>query len=323
MEKIRRDCDLDCFVTRAVQAMSAFKDRSAFAPVMFGKLVTRDLDKSYVTYQDFYEDYYGRHCCNYDHQMMNIHLNEELHAEVLKMRTLESPRILELATKEIFWYVFAMLRYESVKKNIKNYFPVVPKLKPAKILVNDYLTAMKYGVLKTYFGEKDIFEVCVDKDESDGDYDFQVSDDYYDYINNNYYMTDRVEMYKRYVTMKSINYPMYPASYKDPLCFGRHFDVQLEQYIDIFSHIETKGRLYIVGDGPGTASIAAFITGRDYVSFEPNAIGDVARHLGIISTQTEPERNLGDIFILFHVTQFCDPVFFYLRGCLSWTKILI
>jgi len=83
------------------------------------------------------------------------------------------------------------------------------------------------------------------------------------------------------------------------------FFKQLSQYIDIIRN-DCRRRYYILGDGPGTASIACLILGVDYVSMEPNGIGEKAIQLGIITSKEKPEINEEDIVFLANVGDYVN-----------------
>jgi len=134
-------------------------------------------------------------------------------------------------------------------------------------------------------------------------YEFSYNNDYLEFCDM--YMTNyhKAIHYKKYLMRESITVPIWANTFSSPLSFLKYFEKQVSQYVDIFSNLKTGGRLFIVGDGPGTASLAAILAGRSYFSTEPNDIGKLARSLGIISgVNGIVEEN--DIVCLFQVLKY-------------------
>jgi len=80
---------------------------------------------------------------------------------------------------------------------------------------------------------------------------------------------------------------------------------QLGQYLDIIRNCRDR-RYYIIGDGPGTASIACMMLDVPYFSMEPNDIGSKARSLGIITSDSFGELYEDDIVFLANVGDYVD-----------------
>jgi len=129
----------------------------------------------------------------------------------------------------------------------------------------------------------------------------QRAEEYYKYVVLHYEIGDIIEMYKIYLMNNPISVPLWDNEYNDPTSFLYYFDRQCPQYVDVFNAIEDQNRLYIVGDGPGTGSIAAWITDRQYLSQEPNDIGKIAKKIGIIK-EGLPKKD--DIIVLFNVLEY-------------------
>jgi len=89
------------------------------------------------------------------------------------------------------------------------------------------------------------------------------------------------------------------------LNFVDYFFRQLGQYLDIIRNCRDR-RYYIVGDGPGTASIACLMLDVPYFSMEPNDIGSKARSLGIITSDSLGELYEDDIVFLANVGDYVD-----------------
>jgi len=170
--------------------------------------------------------------------------------------------------------------------------------------------AEEYGVLKSYFKVADWLNILVDDKSYVGiefiyPEDHQLWKEYYEYINFHFSQHKLVECYIRWMRDNDASLWISDIDYSNPLNFVAYFNRQLGQYIDIIKHCRNR-RYYIVGDGPGTASIACIILGVKYFSYEPNGIGDKARKLGIITSDKEGEIDKDDIVFLANVGDYVD-----------------
>jgi len=168
--------------------------------------------------------------------------------------------------------------------------------------VSGWQEAQNKGCLKTYFGHYDWLGIT--KNDSDKEYPVIYNNDYSVYLQS----LDKFFLMERYlVWMRENNctLPIENQDYSNPLNFVDYFFRQIGQYMDIIRNNLTR-RYYIVGDGPGTASVACMMLSVQYVSMEPNSIGDKARLLGIITSDELPELFKDDIVFLANVGDFVD-----------------
>jgi len=158
--------------------------------------------------------------------------------------------------------------------------------------------------LKSYFKNIDWLELA--KDESSPDmYDFKYGSDYHIYLSsfNKFFLVNK---YMDWMRKNNATVPIKDNDYSNPLNFVDYFNRQIGQYMDVIRQQRDR-RYYIVGDGPGTASVACLLLGVDYYSYEPNAIGDRAREIGLVTSQYEGEPLPSvDIVFLANVDPYVD-----------------
>jgi len=179
---------------------------------------------------------------------------------------------------------------------------IVKQEKRMKIV--SYYQAREKKVLKSYFKNIDWLELA--KDESSPDmYDFKYGSDYHIYLSsfNKFFLVNK---YMDWMRKNNATVPIKDNDYSNPLNFVDYFNRQIGQYMDVIRQQRDR-RYYIVGDGPGTASVACLLLGVDYYSYEPNAIGDRAREIGLVTSQYEGEPLPSvDIVFLANVDPYVD-----------------
>lgn len=143
--------------------------------------------------------------------------------------------------------------------------------------INTWQEAKEKNVLGCYFGDNDIFYLVR---ESNKQALVSYSGDYYDFIKANYTMMQRVEMYIEWLIRNATDVPFKYNSYSCPQAMAKTTIQQVNRYKEILGKID--GEIDILSDGAGTCSMACVIIGKKYNSVEPNAVGDIARRLGII-----------------------------------------
>lgn len=178
------------------------------------------------------------------------------------------------------------------------------KIYEKKELIDSYEDAQEKGCLKTYFGDKDWLKISKDTFDGVKKYVFIYNDDYENFLCN-FTTLQLAEFYMRWMRENNATLTIKDQDYSNPLNFVDYFFRQLGQYIDIIRN-DRKRRYYIIGDGPGTASIACLILSVSYVSMEPNMIGAQARALGIITSIEKPFLEDDDIVFFANVGDYVN-----------------
>lgn len=153
---------------------------------------------------------------------------------------------------------------------------------------------LEYKELKREKKDYDIYDV-IDRMPWE-EYKNMHQDDYYDVVCKVYSLEERLEHYEYFMQQRQNKVPLMRQTYSDPLTFYGTYRYQTTVYEEIFKQLQGV-KIYIVGDGPGTASAAAIRCGLEYYSYEPNGIGTLARRLGIITS--DKPRKAGDTDITF------------------------
>jgi hypothetical protein len=121
-------------------------------------------------------------------------------------------------------------------------------------------------------------------------------EEYYDNMKKYYSIEERLDKYEFYMIQRQNKVPLMRQTYSDPLTFYATYRYQTTLYEELFKQL-VGTKLYIVGDGSGTASAAAIRNKIEYYSYEPNGIGMMARKLGIITSDVA--RKAGDQDVTF------------------------
>jgi len=203
-----------------------------------------------------------------------------------------------LVRKEFFDFSFKMENRRML--SILPSFKVIERRETIKC----YEEAQQKGLLKSYFGDKDWLSITKDDTSDKRKYDFMYDDDYDNFLRN-YTTLQLAQYYMKWMREHNATLTIKDQDYSSPLNFVDYFFRQLGQYIDIIQN-DRKRRYYIIGDGPGTASIACLILSVNYVSMEPNMIGAQARDLGIITDKDKPELEDDDVIFLANVGDYVN-----------------
>jgi len=134
-------------------------------------------------------------------------------------------------------------------------------------------------------------------------YKLMKQDDYYDVVNDLLTLEERLDHYEHFMKQRQNKVPLMRQPYSDPLTFFGTYRYQTTLYEELFRQLEGM-KLYIVGDGPGTASAAAIRCGLEYYSYEPNGIGSLARRLKIITSDKPRKAKDTDITFLGNVMDY-------------------
>lgn len=255
------------------------------------------------TFYEFEDSYLGGHFCEMDDMVNRAILNQDVYVSILKCANIQDVIVVHgITAKQWFWRVLSLLdRNILLEKRNKKSESVVYEQDPDSfsVVVSSWLEAEHYGCMASYFGDKDVLGLFIDTGANDR-FVYDYHDDYQDAVSTIY---DKDFLYKKYryaMYVNAITVPLWANTYHDPMSFSVHFERQVQQYVDVFSKC-SPGRLNIVGDGPGTASLAAYVVGRQYVSSEPNGIGSIARDIGLITSNQLCCIEKNDILCLFNV----------------------
>jgi len=181
---------------------------------------------------------------------------------------------------------------------------LLPVEKPkVKEVITTYIEAKQKGVIKSYFGKHDWLKIAQDQ-RNGSQYDYKYSNDYSDFLSsfNKMYL---VECYLRWLRENNATLPIKDNDYSNPLNFVDYFFRQIGQYMDIIRH-KLDRKYFIVGDGPGTASVACMLLGVNYFSYEPNDIGSKAREISLITSRQRIDPDKDDIVFLANVGPYVD-----------------
>jgi len=149
-----------------------------------------------------------------------------------------------------------------------------------KLKVSSWQEAQKLGVMRSYFGNHDIFNISEGYSDN---YIYSYDNDYYDYIRS-LEIEKRILHYRTYLMLNSCDIPIKDNSFSD----GRYFvDVAMRQfpeYEGILSEIvQIEGdELVFLGDGIGIGAMISIKNGWDYYSVEEGGIGRMPIQLGLI-----------------------------------------
>jgi len=305
----------ECPFYKSINGMIAnFTQPVCYAPIIYSKIEKRKTNMAIKSFQEFEDAYYGQHICDIKE------VRQQMICKKIYLQILESIDI--SSTSEIFylchlnWFrqIFNLFFRKmgesnqfkkeiieitaSVEVDVADYANYFGKRDIFNLFRNEYLDEKQYDGQEILFDYKNVKGEMVKIKSSEDDRQQQ----YYDYLKKTYKEEEIFLMYKSFLMRNPVGVPLWENEYKDPTSFVFYFERQLSQYIDVIRAIETKGRLNIIGDGPGTASLAAWTLGRDYVSMEPNPIGDIARNIGLIKVGVGDKDN--DILLLFNVKEY-------------------
>jgi len=281
------------FYSRVNMMVRLFKQPELYTPVQYEDIKKRKVDMDIHKIIDFENLLYGGHCCDiaeirkkrfdfFVFQRCKLATNYESLEPVYSLSYFNWFR-------QLFNMVFLPLELKNVEE----------KEKPVSKLLD-----VKEDRLAEYFATSDILEIFDEVKGSKMEFLNSKEDrdiEYFHYVRFNFSLERRIELYKRFLRKRPVTLPIWANEYDDPTSFLFYFEKQVPMYMDVLRSIEGDDRLYIVGDGPGTASIAAYTVGKRYASNEPNRIGLIAKELGII--KPEPLKPT-DIIILFNVLEY-------------------
>jgi len=178
--------------------------------------------------------------------------------------------------------------------------------------VESWESAEKLGCLKTYFKEYDIFHVALNERS---DVLVNYSGDYFNYIVERYTLKQRAEMYQQYLytTAKKTDYV--EVDYR--LQVSDSFFISLSQLPQYEYVINQYKRVALPSDGIGVASMYCIKHDIDYVSWEPNGVGNIARMLGIINSK-DPIYDETRTYLFFYCVQYYSVPMFLGQQFVVW-----
>jgi len=301
--------------------MKMFRQPVTYSPIDQEKIKGRRIDSSIITIKDFEIWLYGGHCCSLS-EIKIRNFNAKVFDRCLKASDLLSQEQIYHLSYYNWFRSFFNLHILPLKQNVRLEV-VVRELEMSKDLSKEHYYL--------YFKDIDIFQLFeqgVISQEEDRqkylhinreDYDFLtdqgdyvkrkrgiklLEQEYFEYVKQNYHQDEIFQMYKLFQLRNPLEVPLWANMYNDSCSFNFHMERQYPQYVDVIRSIQDEGRLFIVGDGPGTASLAAWKVGRDYISVEPNEIGDIAKQIGLIKGSRDEVDKQNDILLLFNVSQY-------------------
>lgn len=184
--------------------------------------------------------------------------------------------------------------------------------KKQKMKISDWIHASKNNCLKSYFSTYDIFDVA--KGFND-DFEYSYHNDYFDYIISTFTLKERALMYSSYLTRtaRKIDYSEvdYKLSISDSYYISQSQLPQYEYAIDQFTKVA------LPSDGIGVASMYCIMRDIDYVSWEPNDVGLIARRLGII-TSDSPILDESRVYLYFYCSQYYSLPMFLGQQFVVW-----
>lgn len=299
-------CGDDCqLYTQMCLMNKLFAVPVMYPPVTMDIFSSRSENINIVTFSDFMNAMFGRHICLLKDMLVAEYDRDVYDKMIISMDIASHEDYYTITKYTAFRSFFNMCLRDRMKGAIKKQI----------IIIECYQDAVKYDIVSRYFN-KDFFHVFsetqIEQDRKNfdnmGQFEiksgyFQRESEYIDYVKELYPYERVVEMYCNMMKEYSYTCPMWANDYTDPTSFSTYFQGQVAQYMDVIKNIQNKSRLVIYSDGPGTGSYAALLLGREYVSYEPNDIGRIAKQIGLI---VEPEKeNLDDdVFLYFNCIEY-------------------
>jgi len=301
--------------------MKTFKQPVTYSPIDYDRISGRRVDGLIKNIYDWENYFYGGHKCSFG----------DIKASKMDSEVFERCRRASILDDKEDIYVLSYMNWFRSFFNLHILPLSANKRKPIKPVMLEQYQQLDNKSLNLYFNEVDIFHVFQENliiqnpnyeefmFEQEKSYDFigedsifykriktqnMIENEYYDYLKSQYTEQQIFEMYKIFLMKNPLEIPLWANTYRDPSSFSFHMDRQYPQYVDVIRAIDTPGRLYIVGDGPGTGSLAAWTVGREYISMEPNGIGDIAKAIGLIRGDINLVDKNDDILLLFNVVQY-------------------
>jgi hypothetical protein len=143
----------------------------------------------------------------------------------------------------------------------------------------------------------------------------QLQIDYYKYIRLNYSPKSIAQLYLNYLerssrltSMGDIDYEHFTTDF-----YYKSF-AQKEQYNYVLDQFD---RIILPSDGLGVASCMCILKEKEYMSWEPKAIGTMAYNLGII-TSTEPIYDRSYVYCFFYCVQYYQLPFMAKQRYVVW-----
>jgi len=178
----------------------------------------------------------------------------------------------------------------------------IPKI--VRVKISGWKDAMEKGVLKSYFGKFDIFEIA---DGESDKYVYDYTGDYFSYIRS-FSLEARIRYYNTYFKLNHVNISIRNNSFDDPRYFYDVFLRQFAEYESILKTFDLEGkRLIFLGDGIGVGAIISEKNGWKYHSVERGGIGNLGVKIGLINSTNLPDkRESGDILVLMNVEEYLN-----------------
>jgi len=168
-------------------------------------------------------------------------------------------------------------------------------------VVNSYKDCREIGDFAAYFSKVDFFGLFIGVNCNDIRVNY--ANDYLAYVSATYSIADCVKMYLNYLDVNQMELKVGLNTWGNP----RYFVDTMRRQIEMYGRIIRQHRdsfYHIIGDGPGTASIACIIEGVEYSSSEPNQIAQMAKELGIVRLKKYEGKK--KILFLANIAEYVD-----------------
>jgi hypothetical protein len=295
-------CD-ECYLYKQLQSFNKlFANPVTYAPIDMEKLVNREVDLSIDTFAQFEKRLFRMHWCTLV-EMRDARYDKEVYNKICASIDLKSSEdyfgITRYSAFRSFFTMFLMGKMKG-PDNFED-----PSEEEEEEKIEELIEIPKEEIdYPKYFEDYDIFHVFTDKVVRPELYKYRREAEYLEYVKEILPYDEIISRYIRYLKEYNVSIPLWDNRYLDPGSFAERFFSQVAIYVDIIKNMRTEGLLVIKSDGPGTASYAAYLLGREYISDEPGDIGRIARAIGLIKEGKENDAQ--DIFLYFNCIQYFD-----------------
>lgn len=187
--------------------------------------------------------------------------------------------------------------------------------KKKKEKIESWESAEEKGCLKTYFKEYDIFQVAIGEREN---VQINYTGDYFNYIVERFSLKKRAEMYQMYLYTTAKKTEYVEIDYR--LQVSDSFFTSLSQLPQYEYVINQYKKVALPSDGIGVASMYCIKHDIDYISWEPNGVGNIARMLGIINSK-DPIYDESRTYLFFYCVQYYTVPMFLGQQYVVWDVV--
>jgi len=181
--------------------------------------------------------------------------------------------------------------------------------------VRSWREAQQYNCLSQYFEAYDIFEASKGVR---GDFVCHYAEDYFDYLNETFTLKERAILYKNYLERTSRKVDYVEVDYRLQVTDSYYISQsQMPQYEYVLKQFD---KVALPSDGIGMASVYCILKDIDYVSWEPGGVGNMARKLGII-TSDRPVYDESCTYVFFYCVQYYKLPMFLGQRFVVWDVV--